>query len=142
MAHLNCQVELVRAVGEFLPFREDLFDYVTIGLALRNFANKVGMFKESLRVMARSGWFLSIDFVRLKNHFLWSVYGFHLFHTMPAWGRLVSKYWYRTLVYLANSILISASAAENVKLLSEVGYRNTSFENITLGVVALLIAQK
>ena len=140
--HVNCPIEFVRAVGEFLPFRDQLFNYVTIGLALRNFANKLGMFKESLRVLTYAGWFLSVDFVRLENPYVWPIYKFHLFRTMPALGKLVSKYWYRTLVYLANSITISTPPVENCRQLAAIGYRNTSFKRITLGVVALLTAQK
>jgi len=139
---VNCRIEFVRAVGEFLPFRDGVFCYVTVGLALRNFANKIGMFKESLRVLTRAGWFLSVDFVRLDNPYLWSVYKFHLFHTLLALGRLVSKYWARTLVYLANSILISISPVENCRLLTQVGYRNALFQKITLGVVGLLATEK
>ena len=47
----DCSIEFVRAVGESLPFRESFFSYVTVGLALRKFANKLAMFKESLRVL-------------------------------------------------------------------------------------------
>jgi demethylmenaquinone methyltransferase/2-methoxy-6-polyprenyl-1,4-benzoquinol methylase len=138
----DCRVEFVRAVGEFLPFRSELFSYVTVGLALRNFANKFAMFNESLRVLTRAGWFLSVDFVRLENPCLWRVYKFHLFHTLPAIGRFVSKYWNRTLLYLANSILISTPAEEICRILHQVGFRRTSLERITLGVVALVAGQK
>ena len=141
-AYTNCRVEFVRAVGEFLPFRSNLFSYVTIGLALRNFANKLAMFKEALRVLTHAGWFLSVDFVRLQDPYLWRVYKFHLFHILPALGRLVSKYWARTLLYLANSIQISTPAEEIRTILIEIGYRHTSLERITLGVVALLAGQK
>jgi demethylmenaquinone methyltransferase/2-methoxy-6-polyprenyl-1,4-benzoquinol methylase len=47
----NCSIEFVRAVGESLPFRDDSFSYITVGLALRNFANKLAVFKDSLRVL-------------------------------------------------------------------------------------------
>jgi demethylmenaquinone methyltransferase/2-methoxy-6-polyprenyl-1,4-benzoquinol methylase len=140
--HSGCQVEFVRAVSEFLPFRSQLFSYVTVGLALRNFANKIAMFNESLRVLTWAGWFLSVDFVRLENPWLWLVYKFHLFHTLPAIGRLVSKYWARTLLYLANSILISTPAEQICRVLVQVGFRRTSLERITLGVVALVAGQK
>ena len=140
--YVHCRVEFVRAVGEFLPFRSNLFGYVTVGLALRNFANKLAMFKEALRVLTPVGWFLSVDFVRLKNPYLWRLYKFHLFHVLPALGRLISQYWDRTLLYLANSIQISTPAEEIRRILVQVGYRHTSLEKITLGVVALLAGQK
>jgi len=141
-ARLTCPVEFVRGVGEFQPFRSNLFSYVTIGLALRNFANRLAMFEESFRTLKHGGWFFSVDFVRLKNPRLWPIYEFHIFHVLPSLGWIVSGYWKRTLVYLASSIRASLSPEQNCKLLVQAGYRNTRFERITLGVVALLQAQK
>jgi demethylmenaquinone methyltransferase/2-methoxy-6-polyprenyl-1,4-benzoquinol methylase len=141
-AHSNCRIEFMRAVGEFLPFRQNLFTYVTVGLALRNFANRIAMFKESLRVLKCGGWFLSIDFVRLRNAHLWPIYEFHIYRVLPSLGRLVSEYWRRTLIYLASSIRIAVGPEENCKLLNQVGFQNIGIERITLGVVALLSGRK
>jgi len=138
----DCSIEFVRAVGESMPFREGFFSYVTVGLALRNFANKQAVFKESMRVLARSGWFFSVDFVHPNNKIVWFVYRFHIFHVLPAFGRIVSTYWNRTLVYLANSILISTRTPEICKLLEEVGFRSTLVEKMSLGIVALIGARK
>ena len=134
----NCAIEFVRAVGESMPFREGFFSYITVGLALRNFANKIAMFKESLRVLTGSGWFFSVDFVYPDNNVVWLVYRFHIFHVLPTVGRIVSTYWNRTLIYLANSILISTRAPETCKLLEEVGFQSTLVEKMSLGIVALI----
>ncbi len=138
----NCSIEFVRAVGESLPFREGFFNYITVGLALRNFAYKLAVFKESLRVLTRSGWFFSVDFVHPDNNVVWMVYRFHIFHVLPAFGRIVSTYWNRTLIYLANTILISTRVPEICKLLEEAGFRDTFVEKLSLGIVALVGARK
>ncbi len=138
----RCPIEFVRAAGEFLPFREAAFRYVTVGLALRNFANRLGVFRETLRVLSQFGWFLSVDFVQPRNVFVWWVYKFHIFRVLPALGRIVSGYWDRTLVYLANSIVLSSSPDEICKALLEVGFRYTFLEQMTLGVVALVGGRK
>ncbi len=138
----NCSIEFVRAVGESLPFREGFFNYITIGLALRNFANKLAVFKESLRVLTRLGWFFSVDFVHPDNNFVWMVYRFHIFHVLPTFGRIVSIYWNRTLIYLANTILVSTRVPEICKLLEEAGFRSTLVEKMSLGIVALVGARK
>jgi demethylmenaquinone methyltransferase/2-methoxy-6-polyprenyl-1,4-benzoquinol methylase len=139
---VRCEVDFVRAVGEFLPFRGETFRYVTVGLALRNFGDKLAVFRESLRVLLRSGWFLSVDFVRLENALVWRLYRFHIFHVLPSLGALVSAYWQRTLIYLANSIMLSSSAGQICRVLVDVGFRRTLLEKMTLGVVALVGAQK
>jgi len=138
----NCSIEFVRAVGECLPFREDFFNYVTVGLALRNFANKLAVFKESRQVLMGSGWFYSVDFVHPDNNTVWLIYRFHIFHILPALGRIVSTYWNRTLVYLANTILISTRIQEICILLQESGFRDTLVEKMSLGIVALIGAHK
>jgi demethylmenaquinone methyltransferase/2-methoxy-6-polyprenyl-1,4-benzoquinol methylase len=141
-ARSNCPVEFVRAVGEFLPFRDGSFNYITIGLALRNFADKVSMLKESIRVLTRLGWFLSVDFVRPDNALVWSLYRFHIFRVLPALGRVASAHWKETLIYLANSILISTPPAETCKLLEETGFRSVLSDGMSLGIVASIGAQK
>jgi demethylmenaquinone methyltransferase/2-methoxy-6-polyprenyl-1,4-benzoquinol methylase len=139
---LGCDVGFVRAVGEFLPFRTDTITYVTVGLALRNFADKTSVFRETLRVLMHAGWFLSLDFVVPENALFWRLYRFHIFHILPELGGLVSGYWKRTLTYLANTILKSSSPNEICKVLSNVGFVGTFFERMTLGVVSLVGGQK
>jgi len=137
-----CSLEFVRAAGEFMPFRDEIFEYETIGLALRNFADKSAMFGEARRTLTNSGWLLSVDFVLPDKSLVRKLYMFHVFNVLPALGRLVSGSWHRTLVYLAKSIQLSASSAETCRLMSRHGFRRTFSEKITLGVVALVGGQK
>jgi demethylmenaquinone methyltransferase/2-methoxy-6-polyprenyl-1,4-benzoquinol methylase len=138
----RCDVDFVRAVGEFLPFRDGTFRYVTVGLALRNLGDKMAVFQESLRVLLQQGWFLSVDFVRPENVLVWRVFRFHIFYVIPALGGLVSAHWKYTLIYLANSILKSTAADEISEALSTIGFQRTFTEEMTLGVVALVGGQK
>ena len=138
----RCSLEFVRAVGEFMPFRDGIFEYETIGLALRNFGEKSAMFREAHRTLANSGWLLSVDFVVPTKSLVRRLYMFHIFNVLPTLGRLVSSSWHRTLAYLARSIQLSASPAETLGLLSRAGFRRTFSEKITLGVVALIGGQK
>jgi demethylmenaquinone methyltransferase/2-methoxy-6-polyprenyl-1,4-benzoquinol methylase len=138
----DCPVEFVRAAGEFLPFRGELFDYVTVGLALRNFGDKLAVFKESERVLRPAGRFLSVDFVRPDSARIWPLYRFHIFYVLPAIGRVVSAHWKRTLVYLANSIMIAVPPGEVCKLLGEAALTHPFVKKMSFGIVALIGAQK
>jgi demethylmenaquinone methyltransferase/2-methoxy-6-polyprenyl-1,4-benzoquinol methylase len=138
----RCEVDFVRAVAEFLPFRDETFRYVTVGLALRNLGDKMAVFRESLRVLIQQGWFLSVDFVRPENVLVWRIFRFHIFSVIPALGGLVSPHWKYTLIYLANSVLKSNSADEISEALSTIGFQHTLKEKMTLGVVALVGGQK
>lgn len=138
----GCEMDFVRGTCEFIPFRDGTFRYVTVGLALRNFGDKMAVFQETLRVLFKAGWFLSVDFVKPHNGIVWRLYSFHIFHVLPVLGGLVSGYWKRTLIYLANTILRSSSANEICGDLRQVGFRRTLSESMTLGVVALVRGQK
>jgi demethylmenaquinone methyltransferase/2-methoxy-6-polyprenyl-1,4-benzoquinol methylase len=134
----SCDIELIRATGEFMPLRNGLFEYETIGLALRNLGDKSAVFSEAHRTLADSGWFLSVDFVIPTSSLIQRLYMFYIFNVLPSLGRLVSSSWHRTLTYLARSIQLSAPPAETCKVLSRNGFQRTLSEKITLGVVALI----
>jgi demethylmenaquinone methyltransferase/2-methoxy-6-polyprenyl-1,4-benzoquinol methylase len=134
--------EFVRATGEFLPFRNQTFEYVTVGLALRNFGDRSAVFSESNRVLVPQGWFLSVDFVLPETALLRRLYLFHIFHVLPALGRLVSASWHRILAYLANSIKVSAPPEQIRRVLLACNFRQAFSEKITLGVVALVGGEK
>ena len=138
----GCELHFVRAAGEVLPFRDGFFDYITIGLALRNFADKFAMFREAVRVLVSSGWFLSVDFIKPANRVVWVLYRFHIFHVLPTMGRLASAHWKRTLIYLAKSIQMSVPPSENCRSLSGAGFSEVFFEKMSLGIVALIRAKK
>lgn len=135
-------LDFVRATGEFLPFRSQTFDYVTVGLALRNFGDRSAVFSESKRVLVSRGWFLSLDFVFPEGALLRRLYSFEIFHVLPALGRLVSASWHRTLVYLANSIRLSTPPEEIRRMLLACDFRRASVQKITLGIVALVSGEK
>jgi len=138
----HCSLEFVRAVGEFMPFRDRTFEYETVGLALRNFGDKSSVFSEAHRTLTNSGWLLSVDFVLPDKSLIRKLYMFHVFTVLQTLGRLVSGNWRRTLAYLAKSIQLSAPPLETCRMLSRHGFRRTFSEKITLGVVALVGGQK
>jgi demethylmenaquinone methyltransferase/2-methoxy-6-polyprenyl-1,4-benzoquinol methylase len=137
-ATTSCEIELVRATGEFMPLRDGLFEYETIGLALRNLGDRSAVFSEAHRTLADSGWFLSVDFVVPSNSLIQRVYMFYIFNVLPSIGRLVSGCWHRTLTYLARSIQLSAPPPETCNMLTRNGFQRTLSEKITLGVVVLI----
>ncbi len=142
VARIRSSLEFIRAAGEFMPFRNEVFEYTTVALALRNFGDESAMFSEAHRTLTNSGWLLSVDFVIPDKPRIRKLYMFHIFNILPTLGQLVSGTWRRTLTYLANSIEFSASPDETCRMLSRHGFRSTFSEKITLGVVALVGGQK
>jgi demethylmenaquinone methyltransferase/2-methoxy-6-polyprenyl-1,4-benzoquinol methylase len=135
-------IEFVRAVGEYMPFRDRVFDYETVGLALRNFGDKEMMFREARRTLADAGWFLSVDFVLPTRPLIRRLYLFYVLRAFPVFGRVVSESWHRTFVYLGKSIQLSTSPTQISGMLTGTGFRQTFIQRMTLGVVALIGGQK
>jgi demethylmenaquinone methyltransferase/2-methoxy-6-polyprenyl-1,4-benzoquinol methylase len=138
----SCEIEFIRGTGEFMPFRSSIFEYETVGLALRNFGDKSAVFSEAHRTLAHSGWFLSVDFVVPTSSLIRRLYMFQISKLLPSIGRLVSSNWHRTLTYLAKSIQLSAPPSETCESMSEHGFHRTFSEKITLGVVVLIGGRK
>lgn len=140
--HNHSTVEFVRAVGEYMPFRDRVFDYETVGLALRNFGDKEMLFKEARRTLVNAGWFFSVDFVLPNRELIRKFYLFYVLKVFPVVGRLISESWYRTFVYLGKSIQLSTPPPEISRMLTATGFRETLIQKITLGVVSLIGGQK
>jgi len=135
-------IEFVRAVGEYMPFRGKIFDYETVGLALRNFGDKEMLFKEARRTLVDAGWFLSLDFVLPNRSLIRRLYLVYVLRVFPVLGRVVSESWHRTFVYLGKSIQLSTPPPEISGMLVGTSFRQTFIQRMTLGVVALIGGQK
>lgn len=83
-ARLNFDGPLTRGVAERLPFRDDTFDFVTMGIALRHVSDLVATFDEYQRVLRPGGkiWILEshVPRSRLGQSF-----------TRFVWGRLIPR---------------------------------------------------
>src|SRR2546428_14004453 len=66
-AHKKLGIRLSQGVAEALPFRDEHFDFTTMGYALRHVADLRSMFAEHFRVLRRGGTLLIADFTRLRS---------------------------------------------------------------------------
>jgi len=60
-------IRLSQGVAEALPFRDEHFDFTTMGYALRHVADLRSMFAEHFRVLRREGTLLIVDFTRPRS---------------------------------------------------------------------------
>jgi demethylmenaquinone methyltransferase/2-methoxy-6-polyprenyl-1,4-benzoquinol methylase len=60
-------LRLSQGVAESLPFRDEGFDFATMGYALRHVADLRRMFAEQFRVLRRGGTLLIVDFTRPRS---------------------------------------------------------------------------
>ncbi|KAL8454906.1 hypothetical protein Emag_001272 [Eimeria magna] len=126
----------VRASGEALPFVSESFDVITIAFGLRNFASPVQGLREAVRVLKPGGRFLCLEFSRVTNPVLASLYDAYSFAALPALGSIVAgdSGPYR---YLAESVRRFPAQEELAMLMQQQGFKHVSFSNMSFGVVAI-----
>lgn len=87
---------------EALPFRDGLFDFVTIGYALRHAADLEVAFRECLRVLAPGGRLVVLEISRPPTAAMRSVIRLYLTRVLPlvmraAHARLLMQYYWETI---------------------------------------------
>ncbi len=132
----NSNVQYAQLDAQFLPFADDTFDCITIAFGLRNVTDKDLALRSILRVLKAGGRLLVLEFSKPQNSLLEKVYDQYSFRLLPLMGKLITNDAdsYR---YLAESIRMHPDQETLKSMMSEAGFTNTEFYNMTGGVVAL-----
>ncbi|MEN9714806.1 MAG: hypothetical protein RJA35_273 [Actinomycetota bacterium] len=135
------EIEFVFADATALPFKRDEFDAVTISFGLRNVVDTSKALAEMLRVTKPGGRLVICEFSQVSNPLLRGLYNFYLSNFLPLLSRVASKT-PEAYTYLSDSIQAWPNQEALAKLISEAGWQNVEYKNLTLGVVAVHIARK
>ena len=129
-------LHFVQANAENLPFSDREFDIVSIGFGLRNVTDKSAALKEMLRVLKPGGRALILEFSKPVAPGLKPLYDFYSFKVLPLLGRVVADDAdsYR---YLAESIRMHPGQDDLKALMTEAGFEDTEYFNLSGGIVAL-----
>jgi len=82
-ARRDLGLPLVKGSGDSLPFRDDSFDMVTIGFALRHFADLTATFQEIRRVLAPGGKLLALEITPPTSKIAKAVLGAYMGFVVP-----------------------------------------------------------
>ncbi|WP_406828635.1 bifunctional demethylmenaquinone methyltransferase/2-methoxy-6-polyprenyl-1,4-benzoquinol methylase UbiE [Microbulbifer sp. ARAS458-1] len=129
-------VETVQADAQYLPFPDNTFDCITIAFGLRNVTDKDLALRSMLRVLKPGGRLLVLEFSKPESKLLEKVYDQYSFRLLPFMGKLVADDAdsYR---YLAESIRMHPDQETLKGMMSEAGFVDCEFHNMTGGIVAL-----
>jgi demethylmenaquinone methyltransferase / 2-methoxy-6-polyprenyl-1,4-benzoquinol methylase len=124
------------ANAEKLPFRDSMFDCVTIGFGLRNVTDKAAALRSMTRVLKPGGQLLVLEFSHPVVPGLKPLYDAYSFSVLPWLGKVVAKdeASYR---YLAESIRRFPDQPTLVGMMQEAGLENCRYHNLSGGIVAL-----
>lgn len=129
-------INYVQANAEALPFPDNYFDCITISFGLRNVTDKDKALRSMFRVLKPGGRLLVLEFSKPLLAPLSKAYDAYSFHVLPKIGELVVKDpdSYR---YLAESIRMHPDQETLKGMMSEAGFENVTYFNLTGGIVAL-----
>ncbi|QIL90856.1 bifunctional demethylmenaquinone methyltransferase/2-methoxy-6-polyprenyl-1,4-benzoquinol methylase UbiE [Microbulbifer sp. SH-1] len=129
-------VETVQADAQYLPFPDNTFDCITIAFGLRNVTDKDLALRSMLRVLKPGGRLLVLEFSKPQSKLLEKVYDQYSFRLLPFMGKLVADDAdsYR---YLAESIRMHPDQDTLKGMMSDAGFVDCEFHNMTGGIVAL-----
>ena len=121
--------------AEKLPFKENTFDFYTISYGIRNVTNIDKCLKEAYRVLKPGGRFFCLEFSKVENEILNSLYQKYS-KLIPFIGKIIvgSQEPYE---YLVNSIDKFYSQNELVDLLKKNKFCNIEFRNLSNGISAI-----
>ncbi len=129
-------IEYVQANAEYLPFEENTFDIVTIAFGLRNVTDKDKALRSIYSVLKPGGRLLVLEFSKPEYELLNKAYDFYSFNILPKMGEFVAKDG-DSYQYLAESIRMHPDQETLKTMMDEAGFEQTSYKNLTGGVVAL-----
>jgi Methylase involved in ubiquinone/menaquinone biosynthesis len=109
---------LVEAGGEHLPFRDASFDMITIGFALRHFADLDAVFRDCRRVLRPGGRILILEITAPASRAARAFMGVYMGGVVPALatlftrrrkvGRMLAYYWATTRDCVRPEVILGA----------------------------------
>jgi demethylmenaquinone methyltransferase/2-methoxy-6-polyprenyl-1,4-benzoquinol methylase len=124
------------ANAEHLPFDSGEFDAVTIAFGLRNVTDKSAALREMFRVLRPGGKAMILEFSEVQPEPLKAIYNAWSFVALPILGKLIAddEDSYR---YLAESIRKHPPQKELAQMMTDAGFDQVHFRNLTGGIVAI-----
>ena len=127
--------------GEKLPFKNNKFDLVTMSFSLRNVENIYATLNEINRVLKKNGQFICLEFGKVKNLLINSIYKIYSDNFIPELGNTITgnKEAYK---YLVESIKRFPSQEKICKILKLKKFYNIKFHNLNFGVAVIYSCKK
>jgi len=129
-------VQYAQINAQFLPFADNTFDCITIGFGLRNVTDKQLALDAMYRALKPGGRIMVLEFSHPTTKPLQKLYDLYSFKLLPFIGKVVAKDEdsYR---YLAESIRMHPDQDTLKDMLTEAGFEDSDYHNLSGGIVAV-----
>jgi len=129
-------VAFVLADAEYLPFKKDYFDCITIAFGLRNVTDKKKALEAMFRVLKPGGKCLILEFSKPLLPLLKTIYDKYSFHIIPKIGEWIAGD-KESYDYLVESIRMHPDQEALKTIMEESHFEDVSYYNLSGGIVAL-----
>ena len=129
-------ISLAQIDAQYLPFRDETFDLITIAFGLRNVTHKDAALKQMYRVLKKGGTLLILEFSKVENQMLEKVYDLYSFNLIPKFGEYFAND-EDSYQYLAESIRKHPDQETLKTMVLDAGFEFCEYHNLTGGIVAL-----
>lgn len=140
-ARLNGRMLLQQSDLFHLPFKDEVFEVVSIAFGLRNLHDFRSGIKEMVRVLKKDGLLLILELSLPQVPLLKNVYPFYLKKILPKIGGLISGS-KSSYAYLSSSIIGFPKREEVIELLKAEGLRNIKYQCLSGGIASIYRGKK
>ena len=143
IANLKLQhtIELLQGDSEAIQFNDDSFDAVTVSFGVRNFQHLEKGLNEIKRVLRKGGKIVILEFSRPSMPGIQQLYKLYMSVLAPGIGKLFSNN-RGAYQYLNDSVQKFPEGKDFVYVLNTIGFHNTSFKRLSLGICSIYIGEK
>lgn len=135
------RARLAEADALCLPFADESFDAVTNAFGLRNLSNVGGGLNEMMRVLKPGGRAAILEFSRPVIPVFREAFGFYFRRILPRIGAMLSGS-RSAYTYLPESVNAFPDQKQLAAMMSEVGFRNVQYTNLSGGIAALHVGER
>ncbi|RKL67595.1 bifunctional demethylmenaquinone methyltransferase/2-methoxy-6-polyprenyl-1,4-benzoquinol methylase [Salipaludibacillus neizhouensis] len=135
------QIKLIHGNAMELPFKDNEFDFVTIGFGLRNVPDYLQVLKEMRRVVKPNGTVVCLETSQPTAFGFKQIYWLYFKHVMPLFGKVFAKS-YDEYSWLQESSQSFPGKEELKSLFKEAGFEDITYKSYSGGVAASHFAKK
>ena len=139
--HLKKRIQIIETDALKLPFRTESFDALGIAFGLRNLENYSKGLLEMFRVLKPKGRIVILEFSKPNNFIFNRIFQFYFLNILPAIGKKLSGH-QNAYHYLPDSVTQFPDQINLCKLLSDSGFSQVSYKNLSGGIAAIHSAIK
>lgn len=138
---LSQVIQLDIGDSENLDFEDQSFDAITVAFGVRNFENLEKGLKEMQRVLKKGGEMYILEFSHPTVFPFKQIFNAYFKYILPTIGKLTSKD-PKAYKYLYESVQAFPNGPQFDKILKELGFNNTKFIPLTLGICTIYVGEK